>query len=156
MVHKMELPAISRAVDRKREVSSAVMPVTILCVHDDQRALMARSLVLSIAGYDVQTATSADAAIRLFARYDIDIVVADHSLAVTNGAQLTSLMKEVEPELQIVLLADTMEEPSMAEHVDLVLPLCMEPEQLLTAIGKLVAKRRPSLVPRYEKAANSN
>jgi DNA-binding NtrC family response regulator len=131
------------------------MPVTILCIDDDQRALMARSLILSIAGYHVQTATSYDAAIRLFARYDIDVVVADDSLEVMDGPQLTRLMKEVEPEIQVVLLADTVDRASMAEHADLVLPLCMEPEQLLRAIENLVAKRRPALVPKTVKVANS-
>ena len=117
---------------------------------------MARSMVLSLAGYGVQTATSGDAAIRLFARYDIDIVIADHALPVMDGAQLTRLMKEVEPEAQVVLLADEVEVPSLADHADLLLPRCIEPEQLLTVVGKLVGRRRPCLVPAYKKAANSN
>jgi hypothetical protein len=33
-----------------------VTPTAILCVDDDSRAMMARSLNLSVAGYDVQTA----------------------------------------------------------------------------------------------------
>jgi DNA-binding response OmpR family regulator len=132
------------------------MPVTILCVHDDQRALMARSLILSIAGYEVQTTASGDAAIRLFARYEFDIVIADHFLPVVNGAQLSRLMKDVRPEVQVVLVADTLEMPSIADHADLVLTKCMQPEQFLAAVRNLVARRRPSLVPAYKKVANSN
>jgi len=132
------------------------MPVTILCVHDDQRALMARSLILSIAGYDVQTASTGDAAIRLFARYEFDIVVADHFLPVVNGAQLSRLMKDVKPSVQVVLVADTLDGSTIADHADLVLTRCMQPEQFLDAIKALLARRRPSLVQTYKKAANSN
>lgn len=132
------------------------MPVTILCVHDDPRALMARSLILSIAGYDVQTAASGDAAIHLFARYEVDVVIADQSLPVVNGAQLSRLMKDVRPEVQVVLLADSLETPFIADHADLVLTRCMEPEKFLTEIRKLVARRRPSLVMAQKRVANSN
>ena len=131
------------------------MPLTILCVQDDQRALMARSLIFSIAGYDVQTATSEEMALRLFAQYEVDIVIAEHCLPVMNGVQLTRLMKEVEPEVQVALLTD-MDMLGLARHAELVLPKCMEPEQLLAAIRMLAARRRPSLVPTYKKAANSN
>jgi DNA-binding response OmpR family regulator len=140
----------------KMKFSPAVMPVTILCVHDSPRALMARSLILSLAGYDVQTATSGDAAIRLFARYEFDIVIADHFLPVINGTQLSRLMKDVRPEVQVVLLAETREMPSIADHADLILTKGMDPEVFLAAIKKLVARRRPSLVPTYKKVANSN
>ena len=132
------------------------MPLTILCVHSDQCALMARSLMLSLAGYQVQTATSGDAAIRLFARYEFDLVIADHVLPVIDGWQLSRLMKDVKPEVQVVLLSDTLESPGTSDHTDLVLTRCMEPEQFLGAISDLVARRRPSLVPIVKRAANSN
>jgi len=133
------------------------MPVTILCVHENQRALMARSLILSIAGYDVQTAGSGDEAIRLFAKYEFDLVLAEHFAPVMNGVQLTKLMKEVEPEIQVVLLSDVLDRSAnVADHVDLVLPKCMEPEQLLAALKALVRQRHPRLVPTYKKVANLN
>ena len=117
---------------------------------------MARSLMLSLAGYQVQTATSGDAAIRLFARYEFDLVIADHVLPVIDGWQLSRLMKDVKPEVQVVLLSDTLESPGTSDHTDLVLTRCMEPEQFLGAISDLVARRRPSLVPIVKRAANSN
>jgi len=47
---------------------SKVNPTVILCVDDDPRGLLACRLILSIAGYDVFTAASGDAALRIFRR----------------------------------------------------------------------------------------
>ena len=43
-------------------------------------ALLARRLILILAGYDVLTAASGDVALRIFRRRDVDLVITDYFL----------------------------------------------------------------------------
>src|ERR1700757_2103789 len=97
-----------------------VTPTVVLCVDDDPRAMMARSLVLSIAGYDVQTASSSQAALSIFRRSRVDLVIADHFLPGMSGADLAGTMKRIRSEVAFVLLMVAPEPPAGADHVDLV------------------------------------
>lgn len=117
-----------------------VTPTVVLCVDDDPRARTARSLILSVAGYDVQTAGSSDAALRIFRRTSIDLVIADHFLPGMSGAELASAMKRIKPEVRFVLLMVAAEPPADAEQVDLVLMKGMDPRQFLDDIRMLLSK----------------
>jgi CheY-like chemotaxis protein len=119
-----------------------VTPTVVLCVDDDSRAMMARSLILSVAGYDVQTAASSESALSIFRRSPVDLVIADHFLPGMSGAELASAMKKIKPEIQFVLLMVTPEPPSGAEQVDLVLMKGMNPQQFLDDIQGLLIKRQ--------------
>lgn len=118
-----------------------VNPIVILCVDDDARALMARSLLLSVAGYDVQTAASSEAALRIFPRCLVDLVIADQFLPRMNGPALAAALKALKPELLVVLLSASTELPLNVEQADLILTKCMEPQQFLAIIEKLLASR---------------
>ena len=104
--------------------------------------MMARSLILSVAGYDVQTAASSESALSIFRRSPVDLVIADHFLPGMSGAELASAMKKIKPEIQFVLLMVTPEPPSGAEQVDLVLMKGMNPQQFLDDIQGLLIKRQ--------------
>lgn len=119
-----------------------VTPTVVLCVDDDPRAMTARSLILSVAGYDVQTAGSSEAALRIFRRTSIDLVIADHFLPGMSGAELARAMKKIKPEVQFVLLMVAAEPPADAEQVDLVLMKGMDPRQFLDDIQMLLSKRQ--------------
>ena len=119
-----------------------VTPTVVLCVDDDSRAMMARGLILSVAGYDVQTAASSESALSIFRRSPVDLVIADHFLPGMSGAELASAMKKIKPEIQFVLLMVTPEPPSGAEQVDLVLMKGMNPQQFLDDIQGLLIKRQ--------------
>ena len=119
-----------------------VTPTVVLCVDDDSRAMTARSLILSVAGYDVQTAASSESALSIFRRSPVDLVIADHFLPGMSGAELASAMKKIKPEIQFVLLMVTPEPPSGAEQVDLVLMKGMNPQQFLDDIQGLLIKRQ--------------
>ena len=80
------------------------MSIVIQCVDDDHTALAVRRLLLSTKGYAVLTATSADAALRLFNCNHVDLVITDHLLRDGTGAHVTSQMKRLRPEVPIVLL----------------------------------------------------
>ena len=58
---------------------------------------MVRSLILSVAGYEVQTASTGDAALRIFHHSHIDLVIADQHLPGINGWTLAAEMKKLKP-----------------------------------------------------------
>jgi CheY-like chemotaxis protein len=118
-----------------------VKPIVVLCVDDDPRALLVRSRLLSAAGYDVQTASSSDAALSIFRRRQADVVISDQFLPRMNGIALAAELKKVNAGVLIVLLAGSTEPPSTFAQTDLILTKCMEPEQFLASIEKLVATK---------------
>ncbi len=91
---------------------------------------MARSLILSVAGYDVKAAASPDAAMAIFRRCEVDLVVADHFLPGITGAELATAMKAIRPQVPFVLLMVAPEWPSGSEQVDVVLIKGMDPQRL--------------------------
>src|SRR5271166_7057113 len=112
----------------------------ILCVDDETTGLTARRLLLSIAGYTVLTATSCNTATKLFACNHVDLVITDHLLPDSTGAELASEMKRLKPEVPIVLLTGLVDLPPGYEDVDLVLTKGMTPPEFLADIAKLLAK----------------
>jgi DNA-binding response OmpR family regulator len=109
---------------------------------------MARSLILSIAGYHVQTAPSADIALHKFADSKFDLVITDDGVPSLNATQFAGMIKELQPETQVMLITDKPQASTRISTVDMVLNKCMEPEQFLEAVGALVARRHPMLVPK--------
>jgi CheY-like chemotaxis protein len=112
----------------------------ILCVDDEPTGLTARRLLLSIAGYTALAANSGHAALKLFRCNHVDLVITDHLLPDLTGAELTSEMKRLKPEVRIVLLTGLIDLPPGYETVDLVLTKGITPPQFLSEIAKLVAK----------------
>jgi len=131
---------------------SSVKPIVVLCVDDDPRALMIRSLLLSVAGYDVQTASSSDAALRIFQRCLADVVIADQFLPHMNGFELAAELKKLKPQVQVVLLTSGTEASPQFECIDLILAKCMDPQRFLLTIENLLASR--GLFPPRDPKAN--
>jgi len=121
-------------------------PIVVLCVDDDARALMVRSLILCAVGYDVQSASSGEAALRIFRHSHVDLVILDERLHGIDGPALAALMKGLKPEVLVVLLIGGPELLSSADRADMVLRKCMAPPQFLATIENLVATRGLYLV----------
>ena len=119
---------------------SNVAPTTILCIDDDPVALVARSLVLSIAGYDVLTAPSGDAALRILSHRKIDLVITDDYLPGATGAEIALSLKQLNPAILVVLLTGGIELPRGSEQADLVLVKGMSPDAFLTIMEKLLGE----------------
>lgn len=132
-----------------------VAPTVVLCIDADPKSLMARSLLLSIAGYEVRTAASAEAAWQLFRSTRVDVVLADQYLPGMKGAQIAGPMKHLKPEVLFVLLDGAFDPPTDASDVDLTLMKCLDPAVFLQSIQKLIARRKPSVVPPAGKQAGS-
>jgi CheY-like chemotaxis protein len=115
--------------------------IVVLCVDDDARALLVRSLILSVAGYEVQTASTGESALRIFRHSRIDLVIADQDLPGIDGLTLAAEMKKVKPEVLVVLLNAAAELPLDKGAADLALIKCTEPPRFLATIENLVATR---------------
>src|SRR5260370_22375446 len=60
---------------------------------------------LRIEGFDVETASNADGALRLLASQTFDLAVLDLMMPGTNGIQLARVLRESHPETRVVLMS---------------------------------------------------
>jgi CheY-like chemotaxis protein len=127
----------------------------ILCVDDEPAGLTARRLLLSTAGYTVLTATSGDAALRLFICNHLDLVITDHLLPDLTGAELVSEMKRLKPEVPVVLFTGLVEPPPGYEQADMLLTKGMTPPEFLAEMAKLLRKA-PSTEPEMTQLGSSH
>lgn len=121
---------------------SEAKPIVVLCVDDDPKALMARRLVLSTAGYDVLTASSGEDALRILHRREVDLVIADAFLPRFTGAEITRAIKNYNPKIRVVLLTGAPELPS-GMLADLILIKGRAPSNFLAEIAKVLAGQPP-------------
>ena len=115
----------------------------ILCVDDEPMGLMARRLILSVAGYTVLTAESGRAALKLFRSSRVDVVITDHLLPDLIGSELVCEMKGLKPEVPVVLFTGLADLPSGYELADMILTKGITPQRFLSEIAKLIAKAPP-------------
>ena len=93
---------------------------TLLCIHRDPAQLS----LLQENGYELVTATNGSDGLRLFMSRPVDAIVLEYHLGLLDGSAIAAEIKQVQPELPIVMLAD---------HVEL-------PEGALKSVDALVAK----------------
>ena len=126
------------------------MPSVILCVDDDHIALAVRRLLLSTRGYAILTAASANAALDLFNCNNVEVVITDHMLPDGTGAELTRQMKNIKPEVPVVLLTAWTDMPPGYDHADRLLSKGMTPEDFLTEVANLLSHQRSSTATALE------
>jgi two-component system, OmpR family, response regulator CpxR len=110
----------------------------ILCIDDDDVALRVRKLLLGTAGYDVLAASSGEAGLATFRENPVDVVLADHFLSDKVGTEIAKEMKQLKPQVPILIVSGTAEEPSGLEFVDGFLPKSESPKVLLDALARLL------------------
>ncbi len=119
--------------------ATAATPL-ILCIDDGQVALRVRKLVLANAGYNVLTSDSGEAGLELFKRNPVELVVADHFLTGRTGTELAKVMKNLKPEVPILIVSGAVEPPAGLEFTDGFLMKCQGPDVLLDTIARLLAE----------------
>jgi CheY-like chemotaxis protein len=80
---------------------------TLLCIHRDPRQL----LHLEENGYRLVTATCGVEGLRLLMSQAVDAVVIEYHLGLLDGAVVASEMKQVRPQIPIVMVCDNLELP---------------------------------------------
>jgi len=83
---------------------------TLLCIHRNPAQLS----LLKDNGYDLATATNGSDGLRLFMSRPVDAVVLEHQLSLLNGTAIADEIKQLRPDVPIVLLVDHLELPAEA------------------------------------------
>ncbi|MGD0267644.1 MAG: response regulator [Candidatus Sulfotelmatobacter sp.] len=83
---------------------------TLLCIHKDPAQLSS----LREQGYDLVTATNGSEGLRLFMSRTVDAIVVEYHLGLLDGATIATSIKQVRPEVPIIMLADNLELPDGA------------------------------------------
>ncbi|MDR3746800.1 MAG: response regulator [Acidobacteriota bacterium] len=112
----------------------------ILCIDDADIALRVKKLLLANAGYSVLTANSAEAGFELFKENTVDLVVSDHFLSLKTGTEIAKEMKQLKPEVPILIVSAAVEKPEGLEFADGFLPKGEHANVLLSAIAKLLGR----------------
>jgi two-component system copper resistance phosphate regulon response regulator CusR len=94
------------------------VPTTILCVDDEPILLQLRAIVLRQAGFEPLLAQDATEALKIFRSQHIDLVITDHLLPDCDGSQLAAQMKQINPEIPIMMLSGLSEPPEGLQHID--------------------------------------
>jgi CheY-like chemotaxis protein len=85
-------------------------PSTLLCIHRDPGQL----LHLEQNGYRLVTATCGHEGLQLLRLQAVDAVVIEYHLGLLDGAVVASAIKQVRPELPIVMVCDNLDLPEDA------------------------------------------
>jgi CheY-like chemotaxis protein len=110
----------------------------ILCVDDEKPALFLRSAVLTSAGYEVLTANSAGEALQVFSENKVDLVITDHLLAGATGTALAKQIRELRPQVPIVILSGVVDEPEGMASANLFLSKNAGPTEMLAQVARLL------------------
>jgi CheY-like chemotaxis protein len=113
----------------------------ILCVDDEENPLVLRKFLLQKAGYNVVTARSAEEAMEIAGRQDVDLVLSDYLMPGTSGAELAQQVKSHFPHLPVVLLSGVNEIPAGADVADAFLSKVEGPERLCEQIANVLSDR---------------
>jgi len=120
------------------------LPAAILCIDDEEPALLLRRRVLERAGYRVFTALTGKEGIELFRFQPIDVVILDYWMADMDGLDVAAELKTLNPKTPVVVLSGyTSILDEGLGRVDLWLRKGEgDPEQLLLAVADLLNRNR--------------
>ena len=121
-------------------ISTAVKPPLILCIDDADIALRVKKFLLASVGYNVMTANTAETGFEPFRQHHIALVIADHFLSGKSGTEIAREMKQLKPEVPILIVSAAAEKPDGLEFADGFIEKCMPADVLLDAIAHLLAR----------------
>jgi CheY-like chemotaxis protein len=124
---------------------------TILCVDDNEQGLAVRKFLLETRGYRVISTFSAQEAIEVLRNGGVDLVLGDLIMPQMDGNEMVQRMKEIAPDVPMMLLSGTVKAFDRASHADAFLPKgACSPVELLERIRVMIARKRgpKKLVPR--------
>jgi CheY-like chemotaxis protein len=116
---------------------------TILCVDDNEQTLSVRKFMLETRGYRVLTAINGPEAIDLFSSRSVDLVLTDLGLPQMDGNMLIGHLKEISPEVPMILTSDTVRAGERPHRADAFLSKgCCSPAELVERIRVMSARKR--------------
>ena len=138
------MPASKTASPRSRSSQDVLRPrKIILCVDDNEQALSVRKFLLETRGYRVLTALSGEEALEIFRAGGIDLVLSDLLMPQMDGNELVRRMKEITPEVPMILVSGTVKSFDRANRADAFLPKgACNPLEMLERIRIMIARKR--------------
>jgi CheY-like chemotaxis protein len=123
---------------------------TILCVDDNEQTLSVRKFLLETRGYRVIIAANAAEALDTFRRGGIDLVLGDLVMPHMDGNEMVRHMKEIAPEVPMILVSGSVKQFERANRADAFLPKgASNPAEMLERIRVMIARKRgPKKTPR--------
>ena len=122
-------------------------PHLVLCVDDEAVGLRIRKILLERAGYKVLTAPDGNAGLEVFAANPVEAVVLDYSMPGMHGGEVARRMREVKPQVPILLLSAYVGlPPEVRQLVDVYMTKGEGAPALLKRLRALLAQPRPSRV----------
>ncbi len=116
---------------------------TILCVDDNEQTLSVRKFLLETRGYRVVTAISAPDAITIFSNTAVDLVLTDLGLPQMDGNTLIGHLKEISPDVPMILTSETVRAGERTHRADAFLAKgCCSPVELVERIRVMSARKR--------------
>ena len=110
----------------------------ILCIDDQRQGLHARKLILESAGYEVITASSGRAGLRLLKRHPVHLVILDYRMPKMNGAAVAREIRRSYPHVPILMLSGQIDVPrSASSAVDVFVAKGQPPAVLLGCLNVL-------------------
>jgi len=131
-------------VSLNRNPSMSDIPAAILCIDDEEPALLVRRILLEKAGYRVFTALTGKEGIEIFRFRPIDAVILDYWMADMDGLDVAAQLKKLNPKTPVIMLSGytSILDEGMG-RVDLWLRKGEgDPEQLLLAVAQLLSRTR--------------
>ena|SRR5690242_16219791 len=118
----------------------------ILCIDDEEPALVVRRRLLEKVGYRVFTALTGKEGIEIFRYQPFDLVILDYWMADMDGLDVAAELKRFKPKTPIIILSGyTAILDEGLGKVDLWLRKGeADPEQLITAVAQLLSRSRPT------------
>jgi two-component system response regulator CpxR len=116
---------------------------TILCVDDNEQALSVRKFMLETRGYRVLASLVPEQALESFHSGAIDLVICDLNMPRMDGNELARRMKELAPEVPILLVSGCVKAYDRATHGDCFLPKgACSPHEMLDKVRMMLARKR--------------
>ena len=116
---------------------------TILCVDDNEQALSVRKFMLETRGYRVLAFLVPEEAIEVFRQGGIDLVLSDLTMPRMDGNELARRMKEITPEIPILLVSGSVKAYERATCGDCFLPKgACSPLDVLDRVRMMLARKR--------------
>jgi len=133
----------------------------ILIVDDNRDGLLVRRALLEEIGYRVQIAVNGEEGLKCFESHNHDVVVTDYKMPRMNGVELIQRLRNVNPNVRVVLLSGFVEPLGLTEEntgADIVLAKSShEPTQLVRSVKRLVntrTVRKPVLSQKVRKPSS--
>jgi len=116
----------------------------ILCVDDNEQSLSIRKFMLETRGYRVLTAASGREALEMFQQAgSVDLVIADLLMPEMDGAEVIRVLKDLAPEVPMILISGKVKMYEKGTRADVFLPKGTYPAmELLEKIRIMLIKKR--------------